>query len=139
MGNGKYINDRLELFTEFSKEKDILNLINMLENCFGLSCSKALKNKKSYVVIISGQSLKLFHSIVFPYIIPNMKQKIGIYTDKYPYQNNTFPLPSPVVSGALRVPWALGNNKGKRLYSTNSGFKCLKDSNDLVKEYRFFF
>ena len=102
MGNGKYINNRLELFTEFSKEKDILNLINMLENCFGLSCSKALKNKKSYVVIISGQSLKLFHSIVFPYIIPNMKHKIGLYTDKYPYQNTTL----------------LSNNKGKRLYST---------------------
>ena len=49
MENGNYINDKLELFTEFSKEKDILNLINMLENCFGLSCSMALKNKKSYI------------------------------------------------------------------------------------------
>jgi len=101
MGSGNYINGKLELFTQFSKEKDILNLINILQDCFGLSCNMALKNKKSYVVIISGQSLKLFQSIVLPYIIPSTMHKIGLCTN--PYRNTTL----------------LSNNKGKVLVVTN--------------------
>jgi hypothetical protein len=100
MGNGRYINGNIVLFTQFSEEKDILILINMLKFCFGLSCSINL-HKKSYVIIISGQSLKLFQSIVLPYITPNMKHIIGLNTDLFFHKNT------------------LGNN-GVRSYSTVS-------------------
>jgi hypothetical protein len=77
MSTGKFINGKVELSTEFCKEKDIEKLINALKYSFGLVCSIDKCKKNLYVVIISKEYVKIFQDIVSPYIIPTMKYKIG--------------------------------------------------------------
>jgi hypothetical protein len=90
MFSGKYINEKVELFTNFRTKQDVEKLISMLNNCFGLICSINEPKIAVYVVVISKESVKLLQTIVLPFIVPSMKHKIGLYIYSTSYSHRVF-------------------------------------------------
>ena len=82
MSSGSFQNGKIELSTQFRVEKkvDCSKLITLLKDRFGLDCSINISKKNFCVVIIYKESVKLFQDIVSPYIISNLKYKIGLNT-----------------------------------------------------------
>lgn len=87
MSTGIFVSGKVKLYTEFCKEKDVEKLINALKYSFGLVCSIDKSNKNLYVVIISKESVKKFQAIVSPYILPNLRYKVGLGTVSDSYYN----------------------------------------------------
>jgi len=85
----------------FFREKDTEILIVALKDSFGLVCSIYKCNKNYYIVIIYKEYVKILQTIVSPYNIPDLKDKIGLNKMAKSYYSI-----------------ACSNSFGKRFYST---------------------
>ena len=81
--SGKFINGKVELSTEFFREKDLNKLIYVLENYLGLVCNINKIKKNYYVVTIPKKYIKSLQAIVSSYYIPDLKYKIGLQVKLY--------------------------------------------------------
>ena len=81
MGDGYYSNGNVVLCTDNFSEKEVLKLIEILNNKLSLKAGmKKRTNKNSVVwrINISKSSLQELKELVIPYIIPEMQYKLGI-------------------------------------------------------------
>lgn len=119
MSSGNFINGCIELSVgRLSELKDIVTLADMFKRCFGLVCSIS-KPKNQYVIVISKEYVKIFQSIVSPYIIPTLKYKIGLKTHSNYYYNRAL----------------LSNSFGNRFYSTSNEPSCSHNSSYVAATY----
>jgi hypothetical protein len=77
MDSGKYVQGRLELHTPYRTVRELEMFNTMLTSGFGLNCG-IIEQGKYHKVVIYKKSVKLLHSIVSPYILPTMRNKIGL-------------------------------------------------------------
>lgn len=83
MSNGKFVKGRLQLNTNFHSSQDIIKLINMLNNRYGLISSMSEIKKGLFIIDIAKESINPLIAIVNPYITSNMKYKIDILLKIY--------------------------------------------------------
>ena len=81
MDDGCKVSSGLKLSTHSFKYSDLIFLISLLFNKFGLKTSIQSGNNKydQYVIYIWAESMSTLVNIVKPYIIPSMKYKLGKY------------------------------------------------------------
>lgn len=81
MSKSRFINNCIELHLDpLTELKEISKLNNKLKDCFGLVCNVNKLTENQFVIIITKKSVKNFQDIVSPFIIPNLKYKIGLNT-----------------------------------------------------------
>ena len=81
MGDGYYSNGNVILCTDNFSEKEVLKLIEVLNNNFSIKAGIKKRTNKSNVVWrinISRSSLSKVKELVLPYIITEMQYKLGI-------------------------------------------------------------
>jgi len=81
MDDGYKISSGLKLSIYSFKYSDLIFLILLLYNKFGLKASIQSNNNKydQYIIYIWAESMSTLVNIVKPYIIPSMKYKLGKY------------------------------------------------------------
>lgn len=89
METSKFIDGKVILYTKFQSEDDINILVNFLKKNFCLSCSASIcgGGNPFYRISIFKESLPNLYSIVSPFNIPGLYNKIGLSLPIVRYTN----------------------------------------------------